>query len=228
MHRARLRGGTSRRGGARAGRAAQACHRPARQLGHGGSGTRCESRHLQEVRPGPRPAVHQRRGRDAAGGVVARGGYRRRRGHARRARGVRERRAGAHHRWRGDRCGGLLVRAGGQPDQDGAGHRRPQHRLFHQRLVDQRHRARAVRAVSHPGQADRHRRAAGDLHAGDVGASRCRLGVPAVRRRRDRPEAHPLPVPRQRPADHPRPDHARHHDARGRYWRSTRTASTSS
>ena len=76
-----------------------------------------------------------------SGETPAAGDFRQRRSrlrgrHARRDGGLREGRAGAHHRRAGDRRGRLLVREGLLADQDPEGHRRQDDRVFDARLVD--------------------------------------------------------------------------------------------
>ena len=142
-------------------RSSEAHHRPARQLGHRDLPSRQQGRHLQEAWPRARDDLHGGLGRDPAAGDRRQRRSRPRGRHARRDRGLLEGRAGAHHRGRGDRGRRLLVREGDLADQDAQGPQRPQHRLFHRRLLDRERRARLHQGErSHLGQAhvDRQRR----------------------------------------------------------------------
>ena len=162
-------------------RSPQAHRRPARQLGHVDCVSRREGRHLQEARHRPRDHLHVGLGRDAAAGhrrlvdlgfaVGTQGAM------ARLCQG----RAGAHHRRGGDRRRRLLVRQGVLADQNAAGHQRPHHCVFDQRLVDPEHRPRLHRRVQAHRQADGDRQPVGDAHRCHDRSGRRRLGLAPVR-----------------------------------------------
>ena len=113
-----------------------------------------------------------------------------------------EGRAGPHHRRRDDRgaptCSGTCTAA--SPIKIAAGHRRQDHRLFDQRVLDARRRHRLHQAIRPQGQAGRDRQSALDPDAGDVRPDRRRLVGAAVRPRPDRAGQDPHHRHRQRRA----------------------------